>query len=158
MTSKIMLIFAAAILLAVVLVINFVLMTGDLPLAEIATTLVHGEAETYEQSVLLYQQIPRSLIAIYVGATTAVSGCVLQGLARNPLASPSTTGLNAGATLLWSPVRWCSISRPKYRGSSRLSAPASALAPASSLPGWPGGQTIRAACRSSCPVRLSPCC
>lgn len=99
MTSKIMLIFAAAILLAVVLVINFVLMTGDLPLAEIATTLLHGEAETYEQSVLLYQQIPRSLIAIYVGATTAVSGCVLQGLARNPLASPSTLGLNAGATL-----------------------------------------------------------
>lgn len=99
MTSKIRLIFAAAILLAVALVINFVLMTGDLPLAEIATTLLHGEAETYEQSVLLYQQIPRSLIAIYVGATTAVSGCVLQGLARNPLASPSTLGLNAGATL-----------------------------------------------------------
>ncbi len=99
MTSKIRLIFAAAILLAVALVINFVLMTGDLPLAEIATTLLHGEAETYEQAFLLYQQIPRSLIAIYVGATTAVSGCVLQGLARNPLASPSTLGLNAGATL-----------------------------------------------------------
>ncbi|CUX52432.1 FecCD family ABC transporter permease [Agrobacterium genomosp. 13] len=99
MTSKITLIFAAALLLVIILVINLVLMAADMPLAEIVATLLRGEAETYEQSVLLYQQIPRLLIAIYVGATTAVSGCVLQGLARNPLASPSTLGLNAGATL-----------------------------------------------------------
>lgn len=99
MTSKITLIFAAALLLAAILTINLLVMSGDMPLAEIAATLWRGEADTYEQSVLLYQQIPRSLIAIYVGATTAVSGCVLQGLVRNPLASPSTLGLNAGATL-----------------------------------------------------------
>ncbi len=158
MTSKITLIFAAALLLAVVLVINLVLMAADMPIAEIATTLLHGEAETYEQSVLLYQQIPRSLIAIYVGATTAVSGCVLQGLARNPLASPSTLGLNAGATLfvvvgalVFDLLRRC-------RGLRRWQAQVSALALASSSAGWPGGQTIRAACRSSFPVRLSPCC
>ena len=99
MTSKVMLIFAVALLLAAILAVNLLVMTGDMPLAEIAATLWRGEADTYEQSVLLYQQIPRLLIAIYVGATTAVSGCVLQGLVRNPLASPSTLGLNAGATL-----------------------------------------------------------
>lgn len=99
MTSKITLIFAAALLLAAILIFNLVVMAAEMPLAEIAATLWRGEADTYQQSVLLYQQIPRSLIAIYVGATTAVSGCVLQGLVRNPLASPSTLGLNAGATL-----------------------------------------------------------
>lgn len=88
MTSKVMLIFAAALLLAAILAVNLLLMTGDMPLAEIATTLWRGDADTYEQSVLLYQQIPRLLIAIYVGATTAVSGCVLQGLVRNPSPRP----------------------------------------------------------------------
>lgn len=47
MISKITLIFAAVLLLAVILVINLLLMAGDLPLAEIATTLLRGEAETY---------------------------------------------------------------------------------------------------------------
>lgn len=42
MISKITLIFAAVLLLAVILVINLVLMAGDLPLAEIATTLLRG--------------------------------------------------------------------------------------------------------------------
>lgn len=80
MISKITLIFAAVLLLAVILVINLVLMAGGLPLAEIATTLLRGEAETYEQSVLLYQQIPRSLIAIYVGATTASAAACCRAL------------------------------------------------------------------------------
>ena len=39
MTSKVMLIFAAALLLAAILAVNLLLMTGDMPLAEIATTL-----------------------------------------------------------------------------------------------------------------------
>ena len=97
MIAKITLILAAALLLAAILAVNLFVMSGDMPPAEVMATLWRGEADSYEQSVLLYQQIPRSLIAIYVGATTAVSGCVLQGLARNPLASPSTLGLNAGS-------------------------------------------------------------
>jgi len=92
-------IFAAAVLLAAILALSLVVMSGGMRFAEIVATLGRGEADSYEQSVLLYQHVPRLLIAIYVGATTAVSGCVLQGVVRNPLASPSTLGLNAGATL-----------------------------------------------------------
>lgn len=99
MSSKITLIVAAALLLAAILTVNLLVMSADMPLAEIVATLRRGEADSYQQSVLLYQQIPRLLIAVYAGATTAVSGCVLQGLIRNPLASPSTLGLNAGAML-----------------------------------------------------------
>lgn len=75
-------------------------MGADAPsFADTASALVRFEAENYDQSVILYQRLPRAMIAIYVGAITAVSGAILQGLVRNPLASPSTLGINSGATL-----------------------------------------------------------
>lgn len=42
-------------------------------------------------------RLPRSLIALLVGAALAVAGAIMQGLTRNPLASPSILGVNAGA-------------------------------------------------------------
>ncbi|ELS00491.1 ABC-type Fe3+-siderophore transport system, permease component [Xenococcus sp. PCC 7305] len=42
-------------------------------------------------------RLPRSLIAIFVGAALAVAGAIMQGLTRNPLASPGILGVNAGA-------------------------------------------------------------
>lgn len=57
------------------------------------------EAQSYDEAVLLFQRLPRSLIAIYVGSIAAASGFVLQSLVRNPLASPATMGVNAGAAL-----------------------------------------------------------
>ncbi len=69
------------------------------PVVEALAALLHRQADTYDQSVVLYQRLPRALIAIYVGSMAAVTGYVLQGIARNPLASPSTLGINAGATL-----------------------------------------------------------
>lgn len=42
-------------------------------------------------------RLPRSLIAILVGASLAVAGAIMQGLTRNPLASPGILGVNAGA-------------------------------------------------------------
>jgi len=61
--------------------------------------MLRAEAQSYEEAVLLFQRLPRSLIAIYVGGITAASGFVLQSLVRNPLASPATMGVNAGAAL-----------------------------------------------------------
>lgn len=42
-------------------------------------------------------RLPRSLIAMLVGAALAVAGAIMQGLTRNPLASPGVLGVNAGA-------------------------------------------------------------
>lgn len=42
-------------------------------------------------------RLPRSLIAMLVGAALAVAGAIMQGLTRNPLASPGILGVNAGA-------------------------------------------------------------
>lgn len=44
-------------------------------------------------------RLPRTLIALSVGAALAVAGALMQGLTRNPLASPGLLGVNAGAAL-----------------------------------------------------------
>ena len=42
-------------------------------------------------------RLPRILLAIISGASLAISGCVLQAVLRNPLATPYTLGISAGA-------------------------------------------------------------
>ena len=44
-------------------------------------------------------RLPRTLIALCVGAALGLSGAALQGLLRNPLAEPSLTGASQGAAL-----------------------------------------------------------
>lgn len=45
-------------------------------------------------------RIPRALAAVLVGAFLAVSGAVMQGMTRNPLASPSIMGVTDGAAFM----------------------------------------------------------
>ncbi|MBB6672037.1 FecCD family ABC transporter permease [Cohnella nanjingensis] len=42
-------------------------------------------------------RLPREIAAIFVGAALAVSGAIMQGMTRNPLADPGLLGLTAGA-------------------------------------------------------------
>jgi iron complex transport system permease protein len=42
-------------------------------------------------------RLPREVAAIFVGAALAVSGAIMQGMTRNPLADPGLLGLSAGA-------------------------------------------------------------
>ncbi len=44
-------------------------------------------------------RLPRTLVAALVGMALAVSGAIMQGLTRNPLASPDITGVTTGASL-----------------------------------------------------------
>lgn len=44
-------------------------------------------------------RLPRALLAILVGASLGLSGAVLQGLLRNPLAEPGLLGVSNGAAL-----------------------------------------------------------
>jgi iron complex transport system permease protein len=52
-------------------------------------------------NVLMLREIrlPRVVAAIFVGAALAISGAIMQGLTRNPLADPGLLGLTAGANL-----------------------------------------------------------
>ncbi|WP_332114411.1 iron chelate uptake ABC transporter family permease subunit, partial [Escherichia coli] len=44
--------------------------------------------------VLMEYRLPRLLLALFVGAALAVAGVLIQGIVRNPLASPDVCGFN----------------------------------------------------------------
>jgi len=52
-----------------------------------------------DRLVLLELRLPRTLIGAFTGAALAVSGAMMQGLFRNPLADPGLIGVSAGAAL-----------------------------------------------------------
>lgn len=56
-------------------------------------------AQAVYQAILLEIRLPRVLMAMLVGAVLAVSGAVLQGLLRNPLAEPALLGISGGSAL-----------------------------------------------------------
>ncbi|WP_113926951.1 iron ABC transporter permease [Bacillus sp. P14.5] len=54
--------------------------------------------ETNESNSIIREiRLPREVAAVAVGAALGVSGAVMQGLTRNPLADPGLLGLTAGA-------------------------------------------------------------
>ncbi|ROS00345.1 iron complex transport system permease protein [Sinobacterium caligoides] len=53
----------------------------------------------YQQLVVLDLRLPRTLLALSVGAILAQCGAVMQGLFRNPLADPGIIGASSGAAL-----------------------------------------------------------
>ncbi|MGQ9570085.1 MAG: FecCD family ABC transporter permease [Thermodesulfovibrionales bacterium] len=55
--------------------------------------------ENVERDILLNIRLPRVIIAIFMGMALGVSGAVLQGLLRNPLADPYILGISSGASL-----------------------------------------------------------
>ncbi|GHC78953.1 ABC transporter permease [Nocardiopsis terrae] len=57
-----------------------------------------GSAEGFDQAAVA-KRIPRTLLAVLVGAALGVSGAVMQGVTRNPLADPGILGVNMGASL-----------------------------------------------------------
>ncbi|MCP8310818.1 MAG: iron chelate uptake ABC transporter family permease subunit [Candidatus Methylarchaceae archaeon HK01M] len=58
-----------------------------------------GVDYSVNQSIVLQIRLPRIIAASMVGVALAVSGVVLQGLLRNPMADPYVIGISAGAAL-----------------------------------------------------------
>ncbi len=56
-------------------------------------------AENPDAQILFVARLPRTLAGALVGAALAAAGVVFQGLLRNPLATPFTLGVSAGAAL-----------------------------------------------------------
>lgn len=64
------------------------------------SALIDGWHTGHEHHYVLTQyRLPRLLLAIFVGAALAISGVLVQGIVRNPLASPDILGVNHAASL-----------------------------------------------------------
>ena len=58
-----------------------------------------GTIDAAERFVLIDLRLPRIIMAILIGSALSVSGTCLQGMFRNPLATPDLLGITAGASL-----------------------------------------------------------
>ena len=64
------------------------------------TDIWHQPFEDIAWQVWLTIRVPRVLLALLIGAALSVSGAVMQGLFRNPLADPGLLGISSGAGLM----------------------------------------------------------
>ncbi|MEA5617719.1 iron ABC transporter permease [Cronbergia sp. UHCC 0137] len=85
-------------ILTICLIYSVTLGALEVPLGKILASFVAFDG-SYEHLVIQTVRLPRSLIAIFVGAALAVSGGLMQGLTRNPLAEPGILGIGSGAAL-----------------------------------------------------------
>lgn len=93
-------------LLAGALMLSLGLGAVAIPPGRVVAVLLHGGGEGLPQAgfardalVILNIRLPRTLLGLLVGAGLAVSGALMQGLFRNPLADPALVGVSAGAGL-----------------------------------------------------------
>lgn len=84
--------------IALVFILELMIGVVGIPLADILKILVGGEAqrETWAR-IIIDLRMPRAVTALFAGAALGVSGLLMQTLFRNPLASPWTLGISAGA-------------------------------------------------------------
>lgn len=84
-----------------VLVLVLTIMSSTLGKHQILLTklfdLLFGQTDAVSHWLFWQLWLPRTLVAVGVGASLAVSGCLFQVLSRNPLGSPDIIGINAGA-------------------------------------------------------------
>ncbi|MFY0406221.1 FecCD family ABC transporter permease [Solicola sp. PLA-1-18] len=88
---------AVALLAACLLSVRY----GSRPLtmSDVLGALGNTDPTDTDQLVVRTLRIPRTIAGVMVGVALGLSGAVMQGVARNPLADPGLLGVNAGAAL-----------------------------------------------------------
>ncbi|MEN1970255.1 iron ABC transporter permease [Lentibacillus sp. N15] len=74
--------------------------TTNIDLHKIGQAVFQFHSDNQSHQVIRELRIPRALAAALVGAFLAVSGALMQGMTRNPLASPSIMGVTDGAAFM----------------------------------------------------------
>lgn len=88
----------SVVLLVICLLIAIAYGAADISLTTIYQAIAAFDGST-EHLIIRTVRIPRSLLAILVGAATGIAGAIMQGISRNPLADPEILGINAGAAI-----------------------------------------------------------
>lgn len=79
-----------------IFMIAMVFGAADTTIQDVWTALT-SNATGEKLSLIRELRLPREIAAIFVGAGLAVSGAIMQGITRNPLADPGLLGLTGGA-------------------------------------------------------------
>ncbi|MBX3010982.1 MAG: iron ABC transporter permease [Caldilineaceae bacterium] len=76
---------------------------GEYPIAplDVIKTVFHLPTDNKDFNFIVnVLRLPRMLVAALVGLALGISGTIMQGLTRNPLATPDILGISAGAGLV----------------------------------------------------------
>ncbi len=75
------------------------LLAGRVWLPPEALLDIFNQPESLASTIIRDIRLPRTVLALVVGAVLGLSGAVLQGFTRNPLAEPALLGVSSGAAL-----------------------------------------------------------
>lgn len=67
-------------------------------LGDLLNMMASGDADTATM-IMMEVRLPRTLLALMIGATLGLAGASLQGYLRNPLADPGVVGVTSAASL-----------------------------------------------------------
>ncbi|WP_138494231.1 FecCD family ABC transporter permease [Paenibacillus pinistramenti] len=85
------------VLFAVMFAAAIMIGAKNIALQEVWSAIVDPGAQGENISIIRDIRLPREVGAVLVGSALAISGAIMQGLTRNPLADPGLLGLTAGA-------------------------------------------------------------
>lgn len=86
-------------LLALLMLLSVMAGAHFYSLRQVADTFFHADPARAVDTIIRTSRLPRTFLAMGVGAFLAVAGGLMQALTRNPVASPGLFGVNAGAAL-----------------------------------------------------------
>lgn len=96
-TSKLIINIITILLLIVSIGLSVSYGSTNIALGTVWQAVFHFDPELTTHQVIQELRLPRAFSAALVGAFLAVSGAIMQGMTRNPLASPSIMGVTDGA-------------------------------------------------------------
>lgn len=91
--------------------------TSSVDAADVWRVMI-GQGSDQQADVVMLSRLPRLLAAVLVGAALGAAGAVLQGVARNPLASPDTLAVEAGAFFALTAVAAFTLDLPVLAGAA----------------------------------------
>ncbi|SCI75969.1 Iron-uptake system permease protein FeuB [uncultured Clostridium sp.] len=92
-----LLIIIGLVLLLIGIILSISIGSKDISLKTLADSLFFN-LDSLDSKIVRDVRLPRALAAALVGGFLAVSGAIMQGITRNPIAEPSVMGITQGAT------------------------------------------------------------
>jgi len=86
-------------ILLLVCLLSLALGSAEIAPRTVWDALFHFDATSSDHLIIRTLRMPRTVNALLVGAALAVTGGLMQGITRNPLADSGILGINAGAAL-----------------------------------------------------------
>jgi iron complex transport system permease protein len=91
--------FGCLALLVLVTLLSIAVGSKQIPLSTVFDALRHYNDANTDHVIIRSLRVPRTVIGLLVGAALGLSGALMQGVTRNPLADPGILGVNGGAAL-----------------------------------------------------------